>query len=579
MFYKTENYLLKGLLKTLMLEKINLRSFCSLSFFYPISLFFFATLFMSFFTIGVPFFWDDHQFNQHFLAYPASQWVGEIFGVNILNPFLMETRAMYALLVKVLFAVVGYSFFYYRITKAMIFGVYIMCFYFLSVRFIKNKNFSFFLSFLPLCSFPFYSHILYFDEPFIIMEMFKLAAFVLFFFWYEKYTQRTTSFFTITLLISCFFAFLAMRTYASGYSILGIVPLFLIFTQWKRITQSPLLLGIIIFFGGIILFIIYKNHISFPFPLTSINLQRVFLRGWGETIITPFIHLDTLYYKPFSAVITFFGVWLIIITALAVILKYIFKNLFSQIFISEYKGYSEYSMFILFISAWIICELPIWIVLPEHAIRYSSSLIAPFTILAGIFIYVAYSSLAPKLKSITALILLFFLFFICLTNITYILAFRIGWGSSFIATDSAAHFLAKNSPPHTVALYYTLSAGDEYLILTEEPGNYTIRQDPLFIKKQDLLSFEKTSLEELQATYDTVFIMQRISAQKNSAYPPLSFEQQEYLKPIQTILGLGNNPFDWVYTTFFQLEGKDPPTTTVTIYTFTPSLAKNDIIQ
>jgi hypothetical protein len=505
---------------------------------------------MFFFTQGVPFFWDDHQFHEHFLSYSASYWIKDII-TQTGTLSLYDHRGVYALFVNALFYLFEYSFDYYRLIKAGVFGAYICSFYFITYFMTKKESFSFLLSLLPLCSFPLYIHTLVFDEPFIIMELFKISAFLLFLRWYLEFPRRYSF---LVLSVGCMF--FASRTYITGYSAYATLFLFLFFQQLKRIKEHPKILTLTIIVTLILgsiagyFFIHAAPHGISIFPFT-----HTFLNEWSNTISSPLITFDSLYYKSFSAMLTFFGFWILVVSS---IILSIHKRHTSKESTQTYPPHL--TTYIIFIFCWIISELPLWIALPEHAIRYTSGLVAPLTLLIGVLCIHTASLLQNNYQKYYCLFLLTFFFCICLTHITYSLAYRVGWGSSFIAMDSTADYLTKNAP-HATVTYYGLSAAEDYLILTYELNNYTIQKDVLFVKNTDPSFYEHI----LVTPEKEIYVLQRITP-RGTEFPPMSEIQKENLIYVNTISGLETDYFDKAYAFFFSLLHKNPLTTYVIIY-------------
>jgi hypothetical protein len=246
--------------------------------------------------------------------------------------------------------------------------------------------------------------------------------------------------------------------------------------------------------------------------------------------------------------ITFFGIWILLFSLLILIFSIIKKQLIPN---------NNKPLY--FLCAWIISELPLWFVLPEHAIRYTSALIVPITLIGGILVSYALSCVHVSLKKYYVPLMMFLFIGICITHVGYSLAYRIGWGSSFIAMDTAAYYLAAYDPD-AHATYYALSAGDEYLILTKEKGNYSISTTPRFIKTTDVTAFDN-----LIASKDSqAYILQRITPQ-GTAFPPLSLQQQN-LQEIIRIKGTSTNGFDYLYLKICSWFKKTPLTSEVAIY-------------
>lgn len=535
---------------------------------YPIFLFLLATGYIFFFTQGIPFFWDDHAFNEHYLSYKTGHWIAEMLP-SFQGFHIEDAREIYGIFVSVLFSLFGYEFFYYRFAKALIFGLLFVFVFLFCLRILKNSHLSFFLCLFPLFSFPLFIHTFVFDEPFIIMELFKIAAFTFFLPWYIAYKQKQTKLWNISLLLFLFLAFLSIHSYITGYSILAIIPAFLILDHWKTFSQSKLLLAVLILALLIAVPLGYTvlSH-SAPHGISVHPPLRAFLPAWGETAFSLVPTFDALYYKPFSTIISFFGIWLLFLS-LALFLLHTFRNtkyvfLFHEPSLQEEHD-SNTQTFVFFLFTWILCELPLWITLPEHAIRYTSTIMIPISILLGFFVFSTYSLLAQNWKRYFLVFILFCLFFACITNVLYTTAFRTGWGSSFIAIDAAAQYLGNHAPQNSIAIYYVPSAGDEYVLLTNKPGNYSTRKDPFFLKTANPDDFSTEALLNQSEKYASVFVLQRITPQGN-LLPDAVLENREDLEHVMTFSGRGSTFFDSITAIFFALLEREPLSTQVVLY-------------
>ncbi len=134
---------------------------------------------MYFFTSGVPFFWDDHEFHQGFYERSLKEDVFRLFSYE--ESALDSNRPGYSLFFKSLFFFFKFDFEKYRLVKALVFAAAICAAFFLSKEFIDSMKIRFLFTGAVMFSFPIYIHTLVFDEPFIIAELLKLIAIILFF--------------------------------------------------------------------------------------------------------------------------------------------------------------------------------------------------------------------------------------------------------------------------------------------------------------------------------------------------------------------------------------------------------------
>ena len=181
-------------------------------------------------------------------------------------------------------------------------------------------------------------------------------------------------------------------------------------------------------------------------------IAKFFLNDIFHYILTPSISLQGLYYKPFFALLTFFGIWLIVIFLFLFLFHSFFRNFIPYLFIStgnnleltEKKDIINTRTMTLFLFVWLAAELPLWIILPEHATRYANSILLPFSFLISFMILHVFTFIKQEYKKYFALFVIALVALSILSNLAYVFAFRGGWGSSFIAIEKTQDFIERH---------------------------------------------------------------------------------------------------------------------------------------
>ncbi len=294
-------------------------------------------------------------------------------------------------------------------------------------------------------------------------------------------------------------------------------------------------------------------------------MRHFFLNDFFHYILSPTISLHGLYYKPFFALLTFFGIWLIIffffLFCFRRILAKLFPHLFNRLEPMLDKN-TEKKTLILFLVSWFIAEFPLWVILPEHATRYATSILIPFSFLIVMMILYVFSFVKQRYQRILTIFVIFFVLLAIMTNISYVVAFRAGWGSSFIAIDKAQDFIAKDKEGKTIALYYGQSVAEEYYAINKSSKNHTLIPDLHFQQLQDESAFEQKTLLRSIETYHaegyiTIYIIKRVTT-GDTALPKYNFEFYPFLKEVTIVEGRNTYDFFDVILRFLEHYGYKP---------------------
>ncbi len=509
--------------------------------------FFVAFGYIFFLTAGVPLFWEEQVYHGWYVQEPMMTHIKEIFFGFGKHNILGSGRPFDAVLFKLLFSITKYDYTAMRFAKAVVFGVFIVLIFSFIKKFIKNDIAAYCGSFFIMCSLSLYIHTLVFAEPYLLTEVMKLIIFFIFF---KDYSAEKTSF-ARQLGIGLFFLF-SIRTYQPAYSTMGILMLFVFLHDWRRLKN----------YAYLFLFFIVS---AFPWPLTIQiagsnagfspklwSIQHFFLNDIPNYILTPLISLQGLYYKPFFALLTFFGVWLIIISLLLFLLHTFFRKFFNNVFaltnnrleLTERKEVMSVKTILLFIFVWLAAEIPLWIILPEHATRYATSILLPFSLLVLIMILHISSYIKQEYRKFLAFFVVIFVILAILSNLAYVFAFRAGWGSSFIAIEKTQDFIAHNKEGKTLVLYYGQSVAEEYYAINKSNEQHELIADLYFKQLKETSNFSKEAILSYVSDYNEVYVLKRITS-GNTELPPVLIENYSFLTEIQTIKGTKkDDPFD-----------------------------------
>lgn len=504
--------------------------------------FFLAFGYIFFLSAGVPPFWEEQVYQGWYVQEPMLTHIKDIFLGFGHNNIFSSGRPFDAVLFKVLFSITGYNYVAMRFAKAIIFGFLITLIFSLVKKFTKNEIAAYCSSFFIMSTLSLYIHTLVFAEPYLFTEVLKLIIFFLFF---NDYFAEKTSFlkqFFIGLLF-----LLSIRTYQPAYSTMGILILFVLLHNWRRLKRY-----LYLFFFFIIA--------AIPWPLTTNiggnlspnlwSIQHFFLNDISHYTLTPVISLQGLYYKPFFALLTFFGIWLMFIFLILFLVHPLLRKFFPGIFI-ESENHLESSekkdnkkTITLFLLVWLAAELPLWVILPEHATRYANSILLPIVLLLTLMILRVFVYITHQYKKFLALFAIICVLLAILTNLSYVFAFRGGWGSSFIAIEKTQDYLADQKDGRAVVLYFGQSVAEEYYAINKSSESHELIETLTFKQLKETSDFSEQAILSYIEKYDEVYVLKRVTS-GNTELPAVPLRDYSFSTEIQTIEGTkAYDPFD-----------------------------------
>lgn len=518
-------------------------------------LFFTSFVYMFFFTESVPFFFDDHQFNNMFIHRTYEKLLIENF---YFNQGIGTTRSTYGLFIKILYETIGLDYFWLRAAKALVFSCMIIIIYYLALHLFKRREAALCLTLFIMALFPVFLQTFGYNGPHIFGELFKYLAII--FFLKDLIKEKTSYKNQIVVLL---FSLLAVRSYFPSFSIAGILPLLTLVYARKKLSRY-----LILFFMLLMLqipLVIPKVSFSLDMvPHSSIyylkftNLANVFsMTGIIDTILNPIPTYSVLYYKLFWNILTFFGFWLIV----GVFLLFLLQKIFWKTRINEIRTNNEINnetnnevnneikneinnqqrddkLIYCLAVVWMLCELPSYLFLPESAIRYLFPFFIPFSIAVTLLISQSVENLQGKWRTVALSFVLIMLIGAALTNISYVYAFRAGWGSSFIVFEKGMNYFADNYQGKTGVLYYAGSAAEEYFYLNKSSKTYEFAEGITYIKSADPSNFSEAKLGEFAKQYDFFYVIKRITSVSHAEYPSVALETNSNLTLVATFEGI-----------------------------------------
>lgn len=448
-----------------------------------------------FLTQNIPIFFEGREFLIKLVQKPLNYWLKEIFYFGATNPLnsVGEADGFLAILLQYFF---GYNENIYRIIKAIFFAGTSTLIFKLAKLLMKEK-FALIATTIITLSFPYFLQNIIYDEPFIYSEFFKIAALILLF----KDLKNSSLKNNIGILS---FTFISFRLYHIAISILGILGL--IFLISKKIRYLCI---IIILFFFIFPRSLSETHLTSPayFPkLTIIN--EFFILGFKKTFRT-FPTLLGLYHRPFWDIITPAGILLIS---------------FIIIFIIYYRIKWKFPAKVL--SIWALTEFPLFIFIPESAIRYSAGILTPLVLLTFYFFDQAHQRMKKNYQKPTLVIVCILISIIILTNIAYTITFRTTWGSGFITAGKTIDYLQQKNKELIIG-YEPMQVAPDFVPIDTTTRPYAID------KKLQFVSYIKPIKQD--------YIVQRITS-SGKKYP------ENLNGTIETeIIGTTNNLFDTLF--------------------------------
>lgn len=511
------------------------------NFFLPLGVFILAFFYIFNFTVDVNPHWESNLFIESMASAPFSLSLLNIFRIG--GEYITASQGPFnSVYYKILFFLFGYDYLFYRIIKSLFFSGAILFFYLLCTQFLKKK-YALGASLFVLFSFPLFIQTLVFDEGFIIGEFFKMGA--LYFFFNDVNRDKSH---IISRLLVLFFSILAIRTYTPEYALSAILLLYVLFVCRQKLKQ----------YWWVLLYIILTKvpldgrlgfgASSYGFKL---SIFSKFLFGDAVRYISsPLPYFSDLYYRPFVSVMTFFGFWLFLVFVLLFLSRDWLnaQQRFNAVFNKTEFSSSKKSALI-FLLIWVMCELPIFFILPEPAIRYAAAIILPSLGIFFLFFQETEEILNWHKRKIIVIFFILFSFAI-LTNFSYAVLFRATWGSSFIGMDKTSYYILENNlekNKKAIVYYYATSVAPEYYAVDKESSDKYTVSNRIIPLKIDISKISSAYFEEQKDEETEIYVIKRISSFGNSQYPSLNFDTLPYLKKITVIEGRSDNAFDNVF--------------------------------
>ena len=497
-----------------------------------------AFVYILFFTQSLPILWEGNLFHEGFAKQNVLSLLEQTFSFK--GNILEKAEPAYGLYFKLVFKIFGYNFNGFRISKAVIFAITAMILFKINQELFKKTQHAIIATALSALSFPIYIHTMVLDESFIIAEMYKFAAILMFL--KDIKQERTNVLHKILILLLTIFAF---KTYPPSAAIIGFFMASSFILDRKQVKKYFLLF--IVLLALILPFSTHLEKMSGPFGAHWENLQQVFTKDLTNNLISPFKAIDfseytfrALYWKALPNIITFFGFWTIILSlAITAFNKYFQKQ--EQL---ETPFKLKFKKIFWLCIIWIICELPIFIYVPEPAIRYASAIITPLSILFVSHIAKAQSLLNGKILVYSKYLLYFTIAFIILTNLLNTFFFRALLGSDIIAMDKVSQIVEKDR--HNCILYAPTYA-EQYVIVDKTNNNYDIKTDIKRIKATTKQEFSEQNFKEQKKQCNRLFIVQQKAITRNVLFPPIDFTKYKNMKLVKQILGENDSFFDKFY--------------------------------
>lgn len=503
-------------------------------------LFILSFSYIFFFTQCVPFFFDDHEFHADYVKADYKEHFRDLVRLGA-DSIATGPRPVYGFYAKALFPLLGYDYCGYRIAKALIFSLLISAFYLLLLQLFKRKTIALITTVYFMTTFPLFLQTFGYNGPHIFAELFKIAAIILF---VKDITCEKTSIMRQGLVFM--FALLAIRSYSPAYALAVILPFFTLFyvlfvasakqQRWQSLLNYGKRYGILF---------VCIMMIQFPVTLVDniasgnflggistktytpklVNIKHVFLNDLKESIFNLKPSYISLYYKSFSAIVTFFGFWLIVISSVFLCFKQLKKKISTKSSVALSTTMNTKLIFILAL-VWLFCEIPNYIFLPEHAIRYIMAFFVPFTILCTLLIVKYLENVKENYKHYASIVIIAMLAGAMLTNISFVYAFRAGWGSSFIGFEKVMDYFAENHDSNTKVLSYTNAVATEYKYINKSrTDSYQFGGASLeYNFSGNYNDFSEERIKEQAKNYSELYVLKRTTSISKVSYPYVTLE-------------------------------------------------------
>lgn len=484
--------------------------------------------YMNVLVAGVPIFWEGHLFHEKLLSKEIMEWVK-----IALNPykedFYDSWGGMTGVWTWILFIVWKYNFDAWRYTKSIFFAISLLCVYLLVKTLLKSEKYALFSTIAYLFSFPLYIHVLVFDGPFIVAEAAKLVGLLMFL--YDWKRDKTNIVHQIIIFLCAWFA---INTYTQSLSMIAVLCLSCIFLcAEKRKRYFILMLCLLtIHLGDIYDFGVVEETRPAMMSHTKM-ITTMFVESILKAVVQPVPVLENLYYKTFWEVVTVYGIVFIAASIFIVLWK-------KKSWEIEEKRIIYFSLF------WFLSEIPLWFVLPDPALRYTSSLFPPSFLLLFFLLKNAEEQMRrlgrEKIWNIIVLVLL-----LCIvgTNSIYSVAFRATWGSAFIAEGNAMEFIEQSRQPNSVILHYQPSTAPVFVPIDFSNTNaYRQKKDVIYLP---ISNFSDEVLLEYTTQYNEVYVVERVTLSGKRFPPTYDLDKSQILSVINVIYGVQNTIFDKLF--------------------------------
>ena len=496
-----------------------------------------AFLYMAFFSIDVPPFWDDYCFLDAYAGNSFTHYMKDLFKLGS-DKFFYSERPLFALWTKVVMNVSGINFYLYRIFRCINFAIFVALMFLFIDRFLKNRWIAVWSSVFAMFSLPIYIHTLQYVEPFVFAEAFKIIAF--WFFLKDYYREERSSIFL--QLGVCLAALFAVRAYDPCYSIGLIIFLFVLFSRPGKLRRY---LGLIIFLFAINFpkGIHYANELGTPWGLNLSNIPGFIFGSSFLNLFYPIPSIRNLYYKPLIGVYGGLFLWAVILVLIGngVLRKKI-----------KYRVENKFHLFLL---CWILGEIPLWFVLPETATRYLSSVMIPLTTLCLLAIIRFRSVFQGRFRYVLKFIVSIVLVVTITFNMLYVYIFRGTWGSSFIGYSKTADYVESIRDKNAVVMYYAGSAAREYFPVDKSKRRFCFKQDVKYQKTFSESDLRVEGLKKISGDYNELYVIKRITSFTRSQFPSIDYSNNRNVQLVNVIYGEGDFIYDRLNKFLVKLTG------------------------
>lgn len=482
-------------------------------------LFVMALIYINFFTLAVPYFWDCPSFIfhnpnsiKHFIKETLTLTQGRLENDRPFMNLIFYLNTLFS----------GRDYFHLRLLKNVFFSSYIVLSYIFIRKFIKDRFYVLMGVVFIFFSFPVFVHEVVLSEPFIYTEPFKILTFLIFLYDFSKERTSVLRQLTIALLLHLIF-----KSYSPNYSAFLTLFLFLLLFDYKKVKRYSFLL-------------IYLLAVNFPIgkiinPSFNRETSRVAL---NITQFKLFFFKDFL--KNLLALPSFKNIYnkrflQIITPPLFLTSAYYLTALISN---SYNKFTKEHRMALCFGAAYLFPELLLWFLLPEPASRYFSSQVLPVALFIVIIFFSADRYLW-KLRSKKIFVSLIFLIYI-FYNFAYTYMFRATWLSTEIGKRKVADYIENIRNQDTVVLFTADNAAPSYTPLRKYGEFYKQPDGIIYFAAEN---YSNQNLKTIR-DYKEIYVVQKETSFRRNKVPDINFDSRKDLALINIIEGKTDSAFD-----------------------------------